>query len=83
MEQTTESPLDRAIRLHGGITKLARDLGLNSHAVINGWRKTRVPSDHCPSIEGLTGVPCEELRPDVRWEVLRAKAQPTQAGQVA
>lgn len=66
-----ETPLEEAIRIGGGITKLAKDLGLSSHSVINGWRLTRIPSDHCPNIEALTGVRCERLRPDVNWAVLR------------
>jgi DNA-binding transcriptional regulator YdaS (Cro superfamily) len=65
------TPLERAITASGGITKLARALGLKSHAVINNWREARVPADWCPDIEGLTGIRCEELRPDVNWGVLR------------
>lgn len=71
MSQKTETPLDRAIRLAGGMTQMARDLGLKGHAVIYQWTKNRVPADHCPDIEELTGVRCEELRPDVNWAVLR------------
>lgn len=70
MEQT-ETPLERAIRTCGGITKLARDLGVNGHAVVYQWTRTRVPAEWCPDIELLTGVTCEELRPDVNWAVLR------------
>lgn len=68
------TPLERAITAGGGITKLARALGLKSHAVINNWRDARVPADFCPDIEGLTGVRCEDLRPDVNWGVLRFQA---------
>lgn len=31
------------------------------------------PAEYCPDIERLTGVPCEHLRPDVDWAVLRGK----------
>lgn len=68
------SPLDRAIAAADGITKLAKALGLSSHSVINQWRLTRVPAEHCPNVEALTGVKCEELRPDVNWAVLRSPA---------
>ena len=27
-----------------------------------------LPLDHCPVIERVTGVPCEELRGDVEWK---------------
>lgn len=40
----------------------------------NGTR--RVPAEYCPRIEEATGgaVRCEDLRPDVRWDVLRGGA---------
>lgn len=39
----------------------------------------RFPAEHCPAIERATrerGEPvlCEELRPDVAWDVLRQQA---------
>jgi DNA-binding transcriptional regulator YdaS (Cro superfamily) len=76
MEQNTETPLDRAIRLCGGITKMAALLGLKSHSVVHQWRLNRVPAEHCPAIERETRgqVKCEELRPDVAWSVLREQA---------
>ena len=76
METKPESPLDRAIRLGGGVTKLARDLSLSGHAVIYQWERTRVPAHHCLSIERLTGVRCEELRPDLEWSVLINRPRP-------
>jgi DNA-binding transcriptional regulator YdaS (Cro superfamily) len=72
MEPTRNQALERAIDAAGGLTALARLLGLKSHAVIHQWRLNRVPAEHCPSVEGATGVRCEELRPDVNWGVLRA-----------
>lgn len=81
MEPDTDSPLERAIAAAGGITKMASALGLNSHAVIHQWRINRVPAEHCPAIERLTGgaVRCEELRPDIPWGVLREQAPDTKA----
>lgn len=79
MDEQIETPLNRAIEAAGGITSMARQLNLNSHAVIHQWRIKRVPADICPDIEALTGVRCEELRPDVNWAVLRKqprKAKP-------
>lgn len=74
MELKTETALERAIRLVGGITQLSRDLKLSGHAVIYQWGKTRIPAEQCPNIEALTGVKCEDLRPDVNWAVLRNTA---------
>lgn len=77
---TTETPLERAITAAGGMTELARKLGAKSHAVVYQWKQTRVPADKCPDIEALTGVRCEELRPDVNWSVLRAAPRRVRAG---
>lgn len=83
MNTKVETPLDRAIKIIGGTTKLAKELNLSGHAVVYQWGKTRVPAEKCPDIEAITGVKCEELRPDVNWAVLRDKkshiAQSTQA----
>lgn len=72
MDQALNPGLERAIAVAGGITAFARALKLSSHSVVQQWRINRVPAEHCPSIEGITGVRCEELRPDVSWAVLRA-----------
>lgn len=74
MEQELNPGLERAIDAAGGITALARALGLKSHTVVQQWRLNRIPAEHCPSIEGITGVRCEDLRPDVNWGVLRAQS---------
>jgi len=74
-----QTPIERAIKIAGGMTKLSRELNLTGHATVYQWTKTRVPAEHCPDIEALTGVRCEDLRPDVRWDVLRKSndIQPT------
>ncbi|OJU90979.1 MAG: Cro/Cl family transcriptional regulator [Burkholderiales bacterium 66-5] len=56
----------------GGPAKLAALLGCSVQAVCF-WRDglRRIPAERCPDIERLTGVRCEELRPDVNWTVLR------------
>jgi len=74
MSDTSPTPaqaLEQAIERANGITALARAIPVKSHTVIQQWRANRVPSDYCPRIERLTGVPCEHLRPDVDWAVLR------------
>lgn len=69
--------LRRAIEVAGGITRLANELGMK-YQLLQGWtrdgREYATPAEYCPAIERLTGVRCEELRPDVEWSVLRGKA---------
>ncbi|PAT31860.1 Cro/Cl family transcriptional regulator [Vandammella animalimorsus] len=64
--------INSAATAAGGQSALARLLGIKPPTV-NQWVKgTRaVPARFCPDIEAATGVPCEELRPDVNWAVLR------------
>jgi DNA-binding transcriptional regulator YdaS (Cro superfamily) len=73
---TPSQALERAIECANGITALARALPVKSHTVIQQWRANRVPAEYCPRIERITGVPCELLRPDVEWSVLRSKVGP-------
>ena len=85
MEVLDESPLERAIKVADGMTALVRKLNerghtITGHATVYQWKKTgRVPAEYCPDIEALTGVRCEELRPDVNWAVLRGPATEQQA----
>ena len=44
--------------------------GITQQALTN-WKQRGIPAEKCPDIEALTGVRCEELRPDVNWAVLR------------
>lgn len=67
---------------------MARALGITP-AAVNQWCKglREVPAERCPAIERLTRnkaaeqgdqelvVTCEELRPDVAWEVLREQVK--------
>jgi DNA-binding transcriptional regulator YdaS (Cro superfamily) len=54
--------LKRAIEAAGGQGRLARLLGIRQQAV-SQWKE--VPARHIIAIENLTGVPREELRPDL------------------
>jgi DNA-binding transcriptional regulator YdaS (Cro superfamily) len=58
----------------GGGYLLGRALGV-SPVVVSMWKTgaRQVPAERCPAIEEATGglVRCEDLRPDVRWDVLR------------
>lgn len=54
--------LKQAIEEMGGYRSLARALGI-SHQAIVGWK--RVPSERILQVEKVTGIPREELRPDL------------------
>jgi len=57
--------LQQAIRAAGGVTELARRIGVSQPSVSN-W--TRVPSERVVSVEAATGVPRQILRPDLYGE---------------
>ena len=61
----------KAIRIAGGVSAMAKALGLRQSTVSNWLYRGQVSAAKCPSIERLTGVKCERLRPDVEWAVLR------------
>jgi DNA-binding transcriptional regulator YdaS (Cro superfamily) len=71
---STRHPIDLAAEIVGSQTALAAALGVSKGAVPQ-WKDEgrRVPAEHCPTIERLTGgkVRCEDLRPDIDWAVLR------------
>jgi DNA-binding transcriptional regulator YdaS (Cro superfamily) len=83
----TPHPIDRAAKAMGSEAALAALLQVTKGAV-NQWKGEgrRVPAEHCPTIEKATRqkaaelgdsalvVPCEELRPDIEWQVLREAA---------
>jgi len=70
-------PIERAAEILGSQTALAELLGLSKGAV-SQWKEPgrRVPAEYCPLIERATQgrVRCEELRPDVAWDVLREQS---------
>ena len=61
--------LKKAVAAMGGVTAFARALGVDRTAAYK-WRRG-VPAERVLAIEELTGVPREELRPD-----LYSKARP-------
>ena len=54
--------LDLAIRAAGGVTALARELGLAQPSVSN-W--SRIPAERVAAVEAITGIDRAELRPDL------------------
>jgi len=85
METKTASQLAaiRAVELLGGPVNTARVLNVKDHRhqTVQSWLRNRVPTEYCPLIERETAargavIRCEELRPDVAWEVLRLQVEP-------
>ena len=79
-----ETGLTKAIEIfQGSPSKLAAALdGDVKRQNVEHWVKTGVvPAERCPAIEEATGglVRCEDLRPDVRWDVLRKNTPPALA----
>jgi len=73
--------LEAAIKAAGGTSALATVVGLGQSAISN-WRARGTAPDpsYCPAIERATGVPVEELRPDVRWHRVPDPHWPNPAG---
>lgn len=81
MLETTAAPpwriaVEEAIEKADGKTALMRALNergweINSHNVISQWLINGVPAKYCPDIEGITGVSCERICPDVNWGLVR------------
>jgi len=63
----TESPLAIAIAAVGSQKRLAEGLRIRSPS-ITAWKVGNIPPNQCPAIEVLTGVTCEQLRPDLHWQ---------------
>lgn len=57
-----EAGLQRAIKMAGGVSSLARVLGVSQPAV-SGWKN--VPPERVLAVEAITGIPRAELRPDL------------------
>lgn len=81
--QPEKEALRRAADVLGGQAALAELLGYTDRRNVWPWFNTdrKFPAEHCPLVERATGVTCEELRPDVQWDVLRTKRKAKQVGQ--
>ena len=68
---TGMKPIEQAIEAAGNAHRLAKGIDVPPQSVIF-WRdgERQIPAEYCPRIEALTGILCEALRPDVRWDVL-------------
>jgi len=69
-KQSPLAALERAVRIADGQTALAKLCGppvTQRHVWIWLNRGKRAPLEHVPAIEAGTGVPAEQLAPDVKW----------------
>jgi DNA-binding transcriptional regulator YdaS (Cro superfamily) len=73
MQPNPRDALRRAIEVAGGLAKLGRMIDCSIQQVWNWTVSGRAPVSACPKIEAATGVPCEELRPEINWEYMRKK----------
>lgn len=86
-----KAALKRAVDAVGGTTAFATLLGFKDRRNVWPWvapgSTRQFPAEHCPTVERATRalnalnpvspiVTCEELRPDVSWDVLRLQAAP-------
>lgn len=85
-----KAALRKAASVCGGQSAIATLLGYPDRRHVWPWFNTDrlFPSEHCPIVERETRriaaergdpsliVTCEELRPDVAWEVLRLQSSP-------
>ena len=88
-------PLQRAIDAAGNASALASALEVSTSAPHMWLARRKVPAEQCPKIERVTRqlaadkgdpsliVTCEQLRPDVAWDVLRMQANPEPEQQAA
>ena len=78
--------LHRAAKVLGGQAAMAELLGYKDRRGVWPYFSTEreFPAEHCPDVEDATRakgevVTCEELRPDVKWGVLREQARAAKA----
>lgn len=76
-----EITLNEAIEKHGGLSEVARRVGVSAQTLSN-WRARLPPEEHCPSLErSLMGdCTCEAMRPDVSWVRIKDKDWPHPKG---
>ena len=63
--QSAKTPIERAIDVCGNQQALAAMIG-RSQQLVSYWKsKGIIPAEVVPAIEAATGIPRQELRPDV------------------
>ncbi|AHX12916.1 hypothetical protein CH75_06320 [Dyella jiangningensis] len=71
---TTETAIQRAVRLAGGQRRLAIALGIKQPSVAEWLKRGKVPATRAASVSAITGISCKELRPDVFGEPSKKRA---------
>lgn len=69
------SPIEKAIQIAGGKSRLAKAVGVTPQMVSQWARKNKpkpISVSRCAQIEKLTGVRCEQLNPNEDWASIRA-----------
>lgn len=68
-----ETSIERAIRVAGGVSALAKQLDESVQTVWNWKARGEAPANRCAAIETITGVSRRELRQDWRdyWPELQ------------
>jgi DNA-binding transcriptional regulator YdaS (Cro superfamily) len=57
----------RAIQIAGNQARFAEAIGVKPQAIKPYFTRGLSP-ERCPAAEAATGVTCEQLRPDLRWQ---------------
>lgn len=78
-DDIAKTSLATAIEANGGLTKVAQTLQVSSNRLAN-WMRRGVPAEHCPDVEAAVGIPCEILRPDISWHVVRGEQRTMKRG---
>ncbi|MEN8991217.1 MAG: transcriptional regulator [Acinetobacter gandensis] len=70
---TPKDALEKAIKIAGNKSALARGLGITPWA-LSKWNFNKIPEERCLPIEELTKskVKAEQLRPDINWTFIRS-----------
>ena len=70
------SIVDQAIKAAGGAAELAKACNLSRTSVLF-WRRLKkgIPSHHVLAVEEKTGIPREQLRPDLYRQTLPTRAK--------
>ena len=63
-DRTIGKRLTKAIKIKGDFRAFGRALGV-SHQAVKKWTQSHIPAERVLAVEALTGVPREELRPDI------------------
>lgn len=53
------------IKTPGMVTQISLGAGVPRNTVIYWGRRNRIPAERVPAVERATGIPREELRPDL------------------